>query len=91
MHADEPSPNTSSNDNSEPPPLVTVTGTDATADRPVEMIEGVTGARMPTGDHPTSGAMPDQSAQAAGGSGLSVAIVVVLIAGALLVIIKLIV
>jgi hypothetical protein len=89
MHDDEPA-RTPPDDASSEPAVVTVTGTDATADRPVEMIEGVTGARIPTGDHPTSGAMPDQSStKVAGGSALGVGILVVMLAVALFVIIKL--
>lgn len=40
------------------PATVAVTGTGATPDKPVEMLEGVTGARIPTGEHRRSGAMP---------------------------------
>lgn len=89
MHADEHSPATPSEPGSEPT-VVTVSGTDATADKPVEMIAGVTGARIPTGDHPTSGAMPDQSSpKVVGGSALGVGIVVALLVIALLVVLKL--
>lgn len=89
MHPDESSAATPSNAASEPA-VVQVSGTDATADKPVEMIKGVTGARIPTGDHPTSGAMPDQtSAKVPGGSALGVGIVVALLVVALIVVIKL--
>lgn len=49
---------------------VAVAGTDATTDTQITMLEGATGARIPTGEHRRSGAMPAAGAGtgAAGGS-----------------------
>lgn len=40
------------------PDRVTVAGTGATPDVGITMLEGTTGARLPTGEHQASGAMP---------------------------------
>lgn len=40
------------------PEVVTVSGTDATTDTAITMLAGATGARIPTGQHLRSGAMP---------------------------------
>lgn len=42
----------------EEPDIVAVAGTGASTDAPVPMVEGATGAYIPTGEHRPSGAMP---------------------------------
>jgi hypothetical protein len=74
MHPDTYSSDGATPDASRKPAVVEVEGSGATADKPVEMIEGATGARIPTGDHPRSGAMPDEGGRPAGGSLLGVVI-----------------
>jgi hypothetical protein len=76
-------------DASRKPAVVEVEGTGATADTAVPMIEGVTGARIPTGDHPRSGAMPTQDGRAAGGSMLGVVIGAIALVVVLVVLVKL--
>jgi hypothetical protein len=61
------------------PDIVMVAGSAATTDNPIAMVEGATGARIPTGDHQRSGAMPEHDAHnpaPAGGSALPAILVV---------------
>lgn len=66
-------------DSDDEPEVVTVSGTGATPDVPVPMLAGATGARIPTGVHRRSGAMPDldRSRASTGTDTLLVALVVV--------------
>ena len=62
-----PTPDPDANDDAgraNEPDLITVTGTTASPDVQITMLAGATGARIPTGTHRRSGAMPDASSGA---------------------------
>jgi len=68
----------------EVPDVVSVTGTSATPDAEVTMLEGATGARIPTGEHRRSGAMP---AEGASGSDQQAAVLWFIVAAVVLVLV----
>ena len=78
-------------ENEEVPEIVSVTGTSITPDTPVTMLEGATGARIPTGEHRRSGAMPSSDAPGTPQQTLVMAGVVAAVAIALVVVAVLIV
>ena len=48
------------------PDRVAVTGTESTPDAEVTMLEGATGARIPTGEHRPSAALPSSTSTTGG-------------------------
>ncbi|MCW2928082.1 MAG: hypothetical protein JWM86_2050 [Thermoleophilia bacterium] len=61
------------------PDPVSVSGSQATPDVQVTMLTGETGARIPTGEHVRSAALPDPDAQRHGASQDRLAVVAMLV------------
>lgn len=66
------------------PDRVTVSGTESTPDAEVTMLEGATGARIPTGEHRPSVALPSTTSSSDGnGAGIIALVAMIAVVAAL--------